>query len=207
MKKITQLNYYELLDLDTSATKADIQRSYCRLKKTYQADSLAIYSIVSGSEREYMETKIDEAYNVLMDDIKRHEYDKSLGLDRFQVVQDSKGSEPIFELIKIIEDHNNGTYEKKKEKEKGEEKGIEEETLDPLSRDFLKCYRQKRGISLREISEFTNIGINMLTCLEEGEYNKLPGRAYAIGFLREYSRYIGLDYQQAKENMEKWSHW
>lgn len=212
MKRVTQLNYYELFDLDPNATKAEIQRSYCRLKKTYQSNSLAIYSIVSSGEREYMESRIDEAYKILMDDILRREYDQSIGIDTRTLREETV--KPIFSQNRV---QGSGNDERDffverdltEDIDRGEMvKGVDETVqLDPMSRSFLKSFREKKGIPLREIAESTNISMHMLSCLEEGDYNKLPGRAYAVGFLREYARYLGMDFQQAKQNMEKWSHW
>jgi cytoskeleton protein RodZ len=38
-----------------------------------------------------------------------------------------------------------------------------------------------------------NIRYVYLQAIEDGEFNKLPGNAYAIGFLRSYAEYLGLD--------------
>ena len=102
MKKVTQLNHYEILNLEPTATRIDIQNAYSRLCKTYQADSLAVYSIISEDEREDMLVRIEEAYSTLSDEVRRREYDNSLGLNTFDVVQDHVEKEPIFEGTKII---------------------------------------------------------------------------------------------------------
>jgi cytoskeletal protein RodZ len=76
-----------------------------------------------------------------------------------------------------------------------------------LSQDFLKKFREKKGISLIDISESTNIRIHFLEALENGKYSELPGRAYALGFLREFVKYLGIDFEIAKKNMDKWTKW
>src|SRR3981081_3292596 len=57
--------------------------------------------------------------------------------------------------------------------------------------------REMRSISLDEIAESTKIGARMLRALEEEEFDKLPGGIFNKGFVRAYSRYLGLDEEQA----------
>lgn len=57
----------------------------------------------------------------------------------------------------------------------------------------LREAREKNRLSLRQVEDDTNIRIQYLIALEDGDYNQLPGRVYAIGFLRSYAKYLGLD--------------
>lgn len=57
--------------------------------------------------------------------------------------------------------------------------------------------REMRGISLEEIAESTKIGARMLRALEEEDFEKLPGGIFNKGFVRAYSKYLGLDEEQA----------
>ncbi|MCU1311147.1 MAG: hypothetical protein JWO20_2272 [Candidatus Angelobacter sp.] len=57
--------------------------------------------------------------------------------------------------------------------------------------------REMRSISLDEIAESTKISARMLRALEEEEFDKLPGGIFNKGFVRAYSRYLGLDEEQA----------
>jgi len=54
-----------------------------------------------------------------------------------------------------------------------------------------------RGISLEEIAEATKIGTRALRALEEQDFDKLPGGIFNKGFVRAYSRYLGIDEEQA----------
>jgi cytoskeleton protein RodZ len=54
-----------------------------------------------------------------------------------------------------------------------------------------------RGVSLEEISESTKIGTRSLRALEEEDFEKLPGGIFNKGFVRAYSRFLGLDEEQA----------
>ncbi len=60
----------------------------------------------------------------------------------------------------------------------------------------LKLEREKRKITLEQISISTKIGIRMLQALEEDNFNQLPGGIFNKGFVRAYSRFLGLDEDQ-----------
>jgi cytoskeletal protein RodZ len=61
----------------------------------------------------------------------------------------------------------------------------------------LKRERELRGISLRQISEETRIGVRFLEALEEGRLEIIPGEFYRRSYLRAYARYLGLDEDRA----------
>src|ERR1700686_4388209 len=60
----------------------------------------------------------------------------------------------------------------------------------------LKLEREKRNVTLEQISVSTKIGIRMLRALEEDQFNQLPGGIFNKGFVRAYSRVLGLDEEQ-----------
>jgi cytoskeleton protein RodZ len=60
----------------------------------------------------------------------------------------------------------------------------------------LKTEREKRGITLDQISSSTKIGIRMLQALEEDNFDQLPGGIFNKGFVRAYARHVGLDEDQ-----------
>ena len=57
----------------------------------------------------------------------------------------------------------------------------------------LRAARLKRGEDLRSIAAALRIRREQLEALEEGRHDDLPGRAYAIGFVRSYAEFLGLD--------------
>ena len=59
----------------------------------------------------------------------------------------------------------------------------------------LKREREMRGIPLHEISASTKINLHFLQALEDEEFDKLPGGVFNRGFIRAYSRHLGLDEQ------------
>ncbi len=66
----------------------------------------------------------------------------------------------------------------------------------PSFGEKLKLEREKRKITLEQISVSTKIGTRMLQALEEDKFNQLPGGIFNKGFVRAYSRFLGLDEDQ-----------
>jgi len=58
---------------------------------------------------------------------------------------------------------------------------------------WLRRQREIREIPLREIADVTKISIRYLEALEQDRFEMLPAPVFAKGFLREYSKYVGLD--------------
>jgi cytoskeleton protein RodZ len=66
----------------------------------------------------------------------------------------------------------------------------------PSFGEKLKLEREKRTITLEQISSSTKIGTRMLQALEEDKFNQLPGGIFNKGFVRAYARCLGLDEDQ-----------
>lgn len=66
------------------------------------------------------------------------------------------------------------------------------EVTDSVGSD-LRAARLRRGEDLRGIAGSLRIKREHLEALEEGRHEQLPARAYAIGFIRSYAEYLGLD--------------
>lgn len=58
---------------------------------------------------------------------------------------------------------------------------------------LLRQMRLRLGYELRDIATTLRIRYVYLQAIEEGRFGDLPGSAYAVGFLRSYSEYLGLD--------------
>ena len=58
---------------------------------------------------------------------------------------------------------------------------------------FLREARENTGRSLADVAVFLNIRSKFLKSIEDGRYEDLPGPTYAVGFVRSYAGYLGLD--------------
>ena len=73
--------------------------------------------------------------------------------------------------------------------------GDSEAPLETVGQD-LRAARLRRGDDIATVSRALKIGKNHLTSLEEDNMENLPGKTYAIGFVRSYAGYLGLDVVQ-----------
>lgn len=73
---------------------------------------------------------------------------------------------------------------------------IIEETETPRSGvgDQLRAAREKKGLTLDQVSAQTRISDTYLAAIEAGDFDALPGRTYALGFSRTYAKAMGLNH-------------
>ena len=57
----------------------------------------------------------------------------------------------------------------------------------------LKTARERRGMTIMEISDLTKISPAFLKCLESNEIDKVPSGIFVRGFIRAYAEAVGLD--------------
>jgi transcriptional regulator with XRE-family HTH domain len=77
--------------------------------------------------------------------------------------------------------------------------------------EILKKTRIQSGLTLDEIESNTKIKKSYLEFIENGEFNKLPSISAAKGFIKIYSKYLGLNYEEAlvifrRENKNEENH-
>jgi cytoskeleton protein RodZ len=73
--------------------------------------------------------------------------------------------------------------------------------LDTVGQD-LRAARMRRGDDLAAVSRALKIRKDHLEAIEEDRLEGLPGRTYAVGFVRSYADYLGLDAVQAVERFK-----
>jgi cytoskeletal protein RodZ len=73
---------------------------------------------------------------------------------------------------------------------------IAQELIGERVADTLIRARQQLGQDLRSIAEVLCIRYSYLDAIERGQYENLPGPTYAMGFVRTYAEYLGLDGDQ-----------
>jgi transcriptional regulator with XRE-family HTH domain len=58
---------------------------------------------------------------------------------------------------------------------------------------YLLQERELRGLSREEVSRLTKLAPMVIDALESGEPQRMPARAYLLGYLRAYAGAVGLD--------------
>jgi len=69
--------------------------------------------------------------------------------------------------------------------------------------NFLKQERESKGINIKSVSQSTKISTTNLEYLEEDNLAALPDKAYVIGYVKSYSRLLGLDVNFCLELLNK----
>lgn len=62
---------------------------------------------------------------------------------------------------------------------------------------ILRDARERSGQTLRDASRNLLIRMEYLGAIEEGDFKALPGMTYAVGYVRTYAQYLGLDVERA----------
>jgi cytoskeleton protein RodZ len=62
--------------------------------------------------------------------------------------------------------------------------------------DRLKRVREERGYTIDQVARDTHITKRFILALEEENFDQFPGESYLLGFLRNYSHYLGLNEQE-----------
>jgi len=63
--------------------------------------------------------------------------------------------------------------------------------------DKFRKAREKKEISLDDVSNVTKIGVRMLRAIEEEHFDQLPGGVFNKGFIRAYAKHLGLNDEEA----------
>jgi flagellar biosynthesis protein FlhG len=182
MRSPTELDHYELLDVARDAAPEEIERAYRMAAATYEAGSLATYSLYSEAESAAMRERLDHAYAVLSDGEARTAYDGSLGngtpVESFDAVP----------LDLTFEDPPRGEIPPTGMDflEAPDEDGV------PYDGARLRRNRLQRGVELEQIARVTKVNPTYLRFIEEDKYESLPAAVYVRGFVTAYARCLGL---------------
>ncbi len=172
MKRIEEQTHYEILEVSPRATAKEIQRAYEHAKETFSQDYPALFPLTQEQDLPRIQSAIEEAYRVLMDEALRKNYDESHLLEFSDEPEEDQTPRLPFTEISV---------------------DVSEE---PFRGKALMQIRERMGIDLKTVSEETRISTKILECIEEEALEKLPPLVYVKGFLRAYARFLRLDPQK-----------
>jgi DnaJ-class molecular chaperone len=199
MKRLESLNFYEILEVSSKASQGEIREAYEREKRTYNRDSVAIYSILDGNEIEEMLWLIEKAYETIGNEKRRQEYDRTL----VGVVEGEAetGARSFYEhLPQLNTSSHPGETEgvdaegRKKVQEMVSQSGFE------YAGPALREIRETLKLDLREISTRTKVSRTNLDFIEAEKFAHLPALVYLKGFISEYAKCLGLDALRVAED-------
>ena len=74
-------------------------------------------------------------------------------------------------------------------------------TLEELGA-LLRAERERRGLSIEDVSAHLKISVRKLRALEDGDASAMPHPAYVKGFVRSYATYLGMATSEVVEAMQ-----
>ena len=57
----------------------------------------------------------------------------------------------------------------------------------------LSKVRERRGVSLKQISEATKISVRFLQAIEAEQFDLLPGGIFSTSYIRQYAQQVGME--------------
>jgi flagellar biosynthesis protein FlhG len=170
---VAREDLYAVLGLEPRASSEQVERAYRFCLELYGEGALATYSLLEPAESEQQRVRVREAYEVLINEAKRREYDSDRG---FQPPDPPVAPFPSPAASRA-----------------------EAELPNVLSGAELRRIREGHGVSLRHIASVTKIGMRYLEYLEEDRFELLPAPVYLRGFLQEYARLVNIDPRRAAD--------
>jgi flagellar biosynthesis protein FlhG len=167
---VPQDGHYDLLEIERGASDEEIRRAFKRCREVYSHEALCCYGLFEPHEIEKLRSRLDEAFDVLVDPARRRPYELSVFADEPEPTPDPSVSAapPPRPVPDILPDTT-------------------------FTGALLRQVRESQHLSLQEIHQRTKISAVYLRAIEDDDFGRLPELVYASGFLREVARNLRLD--------------
>jgi curved DNA-binding protein CbpA len=204
-------NYYERLGIDVNSQYDEIKRAYFRAMENLKNSTIPLYKDLKNEQTS--EKELLDIYNILLDPSKREDYDKKNKLKKYKSIIKLSMEDPgkfVRESVPVNDSNcqeqtclNKNLKSSRKflksfkslkpkyKKDKEFEKQIKEEKH--FSKEFLEKVRRYKNINLEYIAQETKISLTYIVNIEKENFSKLPPRIYLLGFLRNYSKTLGIN--------------
>jgi curved DNA-binding protein CbpA len=208
-------NYYEVLEVEVNANPQQIESAYIRSKNAYSGDSVALYSLMTKEECNFILDQVEEAYSILGFPEKRREYDRLRGFNQHGTIKVRNTSQmhtitTIDDRSKdVIEYENYGsnlieakvskiTAQKKFALEFAENSEMERRISNCIdfSGTFLKEVREYKNVTIERMADMTRVSKTHITALENEDVKKLPADVYVRGYVYQYAKVLKLNPEQ-----------
>jgi len=169
---------YEVLGVPRTAADDEIRRAYKRQREIFREGSLPVVSVVGDTVLREEQSRIEEAYDTLLDPVRRRAYDLSTYPDDppRSVAPAKSTTAAAAELLMM-------------QAELAREINAETQFTGAL----LRKVRESQGVEINEIAQRTKISTAHLVAIENEAPGDLPAPVYVSGFLQEYAKFLKLD--------------
>lgn len=212
-------NYYEILEVSTSATQHDILLAYQKAILTYSDNNLAMRSAFSAAEIAELKKIVEEAFLVLSNQNYRNAYEQRLNTKSysasditFHAIKDSvETKDQVSAVEKLIQKHHQLQVQKVAEPaikanpvaEIDVEFEIEIKNCTEWSGDFIKKVREYKKISIDSLQESTKVNPWYLRALETMDVKNLPATVFVRGYVVQMAKELGLDEKNVADSYMK----
>lgn len=202
-RRLSEQDYYQVLDVSYDATPEEIQRAYEEAREIYGRDALVSGSILSDQERRGAFERIAEAYQTLIAEESRRLYDESLGLER--PGRSPARPSPEAPAPPARAESSAAAESPPSDEEEADRRASHARPPEPrvcpiqlglteeATGEFLRRARETMGLDLATISEETKIGRSVLEYIENERLDRLPAPIYLRNFTMQMARSLGLD--------------
>jgi flagellar biosynthesis protein FlhG len=177
---------YALLGITRTSNDEEVRRAYKRRREVYATGGLATSSLLSEAQLKAEQSRLDEAYDTLLDPVRRRAYDLSSFPEEAGPDPDVKRSQRPQALA---------AEQLMLQADLAREIGPDTE----FTGELLRKVRESQGIELADITAKTKIARAHLAAIEEEEWANLPAIVYVRGFVNELAKFLKLDPAQVQK--------
>lgn len=208
--------YYDILKVDRKATIAEVVAAYHSLKNAFSRDSVATYSLFSPEEAKTVLDRLEEAYLNLSNIDKKREYDRWLEaqqsnpdlppmteLTRMQAAQQATREQHVSIFPESAPQPGNTVTNVNIEPSSSSSTSTPVDSApipvvsgDAVSGPVLRNIREKRGLSIDDVSRITKIPAKFIRAIEADDLKQLPARVYLQGFVKNMALLYKMDPKQ-----------
>jgi len=208
VKKIEDLDFYELLNLGLDATRLEIENAYLLAVATYHEESIASSGVLSAEERGLILERIGQAFETLADPDKRKTYDARILPHRPESrqrayfrkstekleIEDAAEEQKFWERVRsLLLPRGIRTSRGRRGQRKNGKDWLTLQKDRYYYGEYLKSVRERRGLTLEEAALRSQISLALLAALEEEDNEALPQGRDRARMLQAYARSLGLD--------------
>ena len=179
-------SHYAVLGIGRLSNDEEVRRAYKRQREVYATGGLATSALLTDAQLRGEQTRLDEAYDTLLDPVRRRAYDLSTFPEAAEPGPAAKSAHPppaVAAELHMLR------------AELAREVGPDTEFTGAL----LRKVRESQGVELTEISARTKIARTHLAAIEEEEWTGLPASVYVKGFVAELAKFLRLDPSQVQK--------
>jgi curved DNA-binding protein CbpA len=203
LRRILEQSFYELLEVSPSATPEEIERAWERARVLYGTGSLAAYTLLTPEVAATLASRIDEAFEVLLDPEARAAYDARLPVEEARqarpapeppppppqatapavvVAPAPPPAPPVVEPARPFVPPEGAAW----------------------TGELIRRAREARGLSVAQMAERTKISRSHIESVEAENFGQLPVAAYLRGIVMCIARELRLDGQKvARSYLER----